>query len=44
MGYLADNFEPQVLQNKQKDQQIQFSICLYRFQWEKSNLSLWNWI
>ena len=38
MEYLANISEPQVLPNEQ----IQFSICLFRFQWEKSNFSHWN--
>jgi len=35
MENLADISEPQLLPNKQKYHKILFSICLFRFQWEK---------
>jgi len=31
MENLADLYEPQVSTNEQKDQLIQFSICLFKF-------------
>jgi len=40
---LADISGPQVPPNNEQDQQVQFSICLFWVQWEKSNFSQWNW-
>jgi len=37
---LAGIFEPQVLANEQKDQYIQFFICLFNFNGRKQFLTL----